>query len=114
MALVDNNIRGSQGGSNIACDNDCDIGRNKKDEDRQRNTEQRSHGLWKEGMGTCRHDDQHLGYIMSEGAQRIKRQAISCGGTNILRSGPDVPDRTGRLEDKTKGRTREHNEGDEM
>ena len=51
MAHVDSKIRGSQGGTSIACDIDCDTGRNQKDEDRQRDTGQRLGGLWKECMG---------------------------------------------------------------
>ena len=58
-------------------------------------------------MGSRRQNEHHLGYGMSEGAQRIKRHAISCGGANIFQSGADVLERTDRTEEKPKGRKRE-------
>ena len=63
-------------------------------------------------MGTSRHDEQHLGYDVSEGAQRIKRQAISCGGANLHWSGTNVPEWTDRTKDTTEDKKREENQRD--
>ena len=65
-------------------------------------------------MDLVRHDDHHMGYIVPEGAQRAKYQAVSHGGADLLRSRTDVLDRIGRAEDKIKGRKTEVSEGDGM
>ena len=87
---MDNDKRGSQRGPKVTDDLVGDIGRNQKEEDPQRNTRQRSDGFLEEGVVTIKQDDQHVGYGVPEGAQFIKRQAISCDGANILRGGSDV------------------------
>jgi len=53
-------------------------------------------------MGTSRQYEQYMGYGVSEGAHRIKRQTISCVGANILRSEASVLEWTYRTENKTK------------
>ena len=113
-ASVDNSRRGSQGGIDIASDSNGIIGRNHKDEDRQRNKEKRSHRLWKEGMDIDRHDEHHKGYNLPEGTHRTKCQTVSRGGANLLRSRTNVPDQIGRTKDKTKGKKRDDGEGDGM
>ncbi len=51
-------------------------------------------------MDTGRQDEHYMGYNLPDGAQRTKCQAASRVGTNLLRSGTDLPNLIGRLEDK--------------
>ena len=114
VAPMDTSKRSSKGDSCIACDIDGNAGRDDKDNNRQRNQEQRSHGFWTEGMDSHRQNEQHMGNSVPKGTQRAKRQTVSGRGVDLLRSGTSVLGRIGRAENKTKGRKREDGEGDGM
>ena len=111
---MDNGRRGSKGDADIACDPYGNARRAEKDEDRQRNQEQRSHGFLTESMDSSRQNERHMGDNVLKRTQRAKRQTVSGRGANLLRSGTSVPGRIGRGENETKGRKREDGEGDGM
>ena len=65
-------------------------------------------------MDTSRQDEQLLDNGVPEGAQRLKRETVSRGGANVFQSGAIMLGQTGRTHDKTEGKKRDINEGDEM
>ena len=95
MELVDGSGRSAEEQCGVAGDLDNDIGGKHTRQVGEGNQLAGSVRFWQEGVDAVRQIKQRMGQSLPEGAQRIKCEAVSSGGSDVFWGGAVVSDGIG-------------------